>query len=253
MPGAERSLVEVRDLSVRFPPLAVLDRLSFDVGPGELVCVVGPSGCGKSTLLNVLAGFQAPTAGSVRIGGAAVSSPDPRRIAVFQESAVFPWLTVEENVGFGLHGLTAAERRRRVAEWVERVGLGGFEHAYPAQLSGGMKQRAEVARALAAKARVLFMDEPFGALDFLTRLKLRADLLELWRAERPTIVFITHDVEEAVQLADRVLVLSRRPAEVVAEVRVGLDRPRDLDAPGYLQARDRILELLGVSSSEGRS
>ncbi|MBL8953395.1 MAG: ABC transporter ATP-binding protein [Myxococcaceae bacterium] len=247
MCSADGAFISVRNLSVDFQPVGVLDRVSFDVAQGELVCVVGPSGCGKSTLLNVLAGFQAPTAGSVRIGGAEVDGPDKSRIAVFQESAVFPWLTVEENVGFGLLGLSRGERRRRVAAGIERVGLGGFEHAYPPQLSGGMKQRAEVARALATQARVLFMDEPFGALDFLTRLKLRADLLDIWRAERQTIVFITHDVEEAVQLADRVLVLSRRPAAVVAEVRIDLGRPRDLDAPAYLRARDRILELLGVT------
>jgi len=182
----------------------------------------------------------------VWVEGDAVNGPDPGRIFVFQEDGVFPWLTVEENVQFGLFKRAAAERDRRVAYYIDMVGLTGFEKSYPRELSGGMKQRVEIARALAADARVLYMDEPFGALDFLTRLKMRADLIRIWQAEHKTILFVTHDIEEAVQLADRVLVMSRRPAKIQAEVTVPLPRPRDLDSPEYLATRDRIFAIMGM-------
>lgn len=204
------------------------------------MCFVGPSGCGKSTLLNILGGFVKETRGEVRVEGAAVQGPDAGRIFVFQENGVFPWLTVEENIGFGLLARPCEERVKRVQHYTGMVGLAGFEQAYPRELSGGMRQRVEIARALAAEARVLFMDEPFGALDFLTRLKMRQDLIRIWKAERKTVLFVTHDIEEAVQLADRVLVMSKRPATIQEEVTVNLPRPRDLDSPGYLAARDRI-------------
>jgi ABC-type nitrate/sulfonate/bicarbonate transport system ATPase subunit len=247
-------LIEVRDTWMSFPgkpaepPIHVLERVALQVGHGEFVCIVGPSGCGKSTLLNVLGGFLKETRGHVRVEGAPVTGPDPGRIFVFQENGVFPWLTVEQNVGFGLWRRAEAERKERVAHYVQMVGLAGFEQAYPRELSGGMRQRVEIARALAADARVLFMDEPFGALDFLTRLKMRADLVRIWQAERKTILFVTHDIEEAVQLADRVLVMTRRPATIQAEVVVDLPRPRDLDAPGYLACRDRIFALMGMDA-----
>src|SRR5262249_8614786 len=153
--------------------IRVLEDVSFDVAPGELVCIVGPSGCGKSTLLNVIGGFLAPTRGQVSVQGEPVRGPDPRRIFVFQESAVFPWLTVEQNVAFGRARVTREERARTVAQYLELVGLAGFEKSYPYEVSGGMRQRVEIARALAANPDVLYMDEPFGALDYLTRLKIR--------------------------------------------------------------------------------
>jgi NitT/TauT family transport system ATP-binding protein len=155
---------------------------------------------------------------------------------------------VEQNVGFGLLSRPEAERNRQVAHYINMVGLNGFEKSYPRELSGGMRQRVEIARALAAEARVLFMDEPFGALDFITRLKMRSDLVRIWQAEGKTIIFVTHDIEEAVQLADRVLVMSRRPATVKEEVEVDLPRPRDLDSPGYLAARDRIFRIMGMDT-----
>src|SRR5262245_34133065 len=248
-------MISVRGLSVVYPGsgrsagLRVLDDVSFDVARGEFVCIVGPSGCGKSTLLGTIAGFLRPAAGEVRIDGEPVRGPDRRRILVFQEGGVFPWLTVEANVGFGLSRVAAEERRGIVAHAVAMVGLAGFERAYPHELSGGMRQRVEIARALAANPDALYMDEPFGSLDFLTRLKMREDLIRLWQQERKTVLFVTHDIEEAVQLADRVLVLSPRPARVEAVVAVDLPRPRDIDAPAYLETRDSIFAILGAAAS----
>src|SRR5262245_8409048 len=252
---ASRPAITVRDLEFSFPgevgagAIRVLDRVSFEIERGEFVCLVGPSGCGKSTLLNVIGGFLAPASGAVLVEGEPVRAPDRRRIFVFQDSGVFPWLRVEENVGFGLSHLATDERRRSVAHWVARVGLAGFERAYPHELSGGMRQRVELARALAASPDVLYMDEPFGALDFLTRLRMRAELVRIWEQERKTVLFVTHDIEEAVQLADRVLVLSPRPAAIREVVEVDLPRPRDLDAPAYLAARDRIFSAMGLSTA----
>jgi NitT/TauT family transport system ATP-binding protein len=236
------------------PPIEVLDGISMEVNRGEFVCLVGPSGCGKSTVLNILAGFQTPTSGEVLVGGERVRGPDPRRIFVFQESAVFPWLTVEQNIGFGLQGKPPAERATIIAHYVEMVGLQGFERAYPRELSGGMRQRVELARALAANPETIWMDEPFGALDYLTRLKMRADLVRIWEKEKKTIVFVTHDIDEAVQLADRVVVLTNRPARIADTVPIELSRPRDMDAPGYLAARDSIFEAMGnLALARGKS
>jgi NitT/TauT family transport system ATP-binding protein len=248
--------VEIRDLWMSFPgkaggePVHVLERVDLSVRPGEFVCIVGPSGCGKSTLLNLIAGFLDHTRGEVLVEGRPVEGPDPRRIFVFQENGIFPWLTVRENISFGIP--TSNPRRADILRhYVEMVGLKGFEAAYPRELSGGMRQRVEIARALAADPQIIYMDEPFGALDFLTRLKMRADLIRIWQEERKTILFVTHDIEEAVQLADRVLVMSRRPASIQEVVPVGLPRPRDLDSPGYLAARDRIFACMGLSVKVG--
>jgi len=252
-----KSLIHVRDCWKSFPgkkageQVHVLERVNLDVNAGEFVCVVGPSGCGKSTLLNIIGGFFKESRGEVKVAGAPVDGPDPRRIFVFQENGVFPWLTVEENIGFGLMSRPAEERKERVTHYINMVGLTGFEKSYPRELSGGMRQRVEIARALAANAEVLYMDEPFGALDFLTRIKMRTDLIRIWQAEKKTIVFVTHDIEEAVQLADRVVVMSRRPATVAEEVVVDLPRPRDLDSPGYLAARDRIFAIMGMDVHGG--
>lgn len=242
-------VIELRGLGLDYRDLRVLDDLSLSIAEGELICIVGPSGCGKTTLLNIVAGFSKGTRGEVRVRGAPVDGPHPRRIVVFQDSAVFPWLDVASNVAFGLDG--RADAAGIVARAIEMVGLVGFERAYPHELSGGMRQRVEIARALACGPDVLYMDEPFGALDFLTRLKMRADLLRIWESERKTILFVTHDIEEAVQLADRVIVLSPRPARIQAVVPIALPRPRDLDAPAYLEARDAIFHAMGMSSRVG--
>jgi NitT/TauT family transport system ATP-binding protein len=227
--------------------VSVLENVNLEVGEGEFVCLLGPSGCGKSTMLNVIAGFISPSSGEVRIDGQPVVGPDPRRIFVFQERGVFPWLTVEGNIGFGLFKLTVEEREKRIAHYVKLVGLQGFEKAYPQELSGGMKQRLEVARALAVNPDMLFLDEPFGALDSITRLIMRGELLRIWEAERKTIIFVTHDIEEAVQLADRVVVMSARPAKIQRVVDIDIAHPRDISSRRYLELRDGIFEEIGLA------
>jgi len=226
---------------------SVLEKVSLDVADGEFLCILGPSGCGKSTLLNIIAGFLSPTAGRVTIDGEIVTGPDPRRIFVFQERGVFPWLSVEGNIGFGLFKLPREERERRIAHYIKLVGLQGFEKAYPQELSGGMKQRLEVARALAVNPDMLLLDEPFGALDSITRLIMRGELLRIWEAEKKTIIFVTHDIEEAVQLSDRVVVMSARPAKIQQIVEIDIEHPRDISSPRYLELRDGIFEQIGLA------
>jgi len=251
--------VSIRNLSVHFSgrrngdSIRVLEDINADVAHGEFVCIVGPSGCGKSTLLNVVAGFLEASSGEVLVEREPVHGPDPRRIFVFQENGVFPWLNVRENVGFGLRKHNQAEREHTITRYIDMVGLVGFENAYPHELSGGMRQRVEIARALAANPDIIYMDEPFGALDFLTRLKMRADLIRIWQAEKKTILFVTHDIEEAVQLADRVLIMTPRPATIQEVVNVDLPRPRHLDSPGYLEKRDHIFQVMGMSLRVGET
>jgi NitT/TauT family transport system ATP-binding protein len=225
----------------------VLEDISLEVADGEFVCLLGPSGCGKSTLLSTMAGFLSPTSGEIRIDGEVVRGPDPRRIFVFQERGVFPWLTVEGNIAFGLFHLSVAERKQRVSHYIRMVGLEGFEKAYPPALSGGMKQRLEVARALAVNPDMLFLDEPFGALDSITRLVMRGELLRIWEAERKTIIFVTHDIDEAVQLADRVVVMSARPATIQQIVNIDIPHPRDISSARYLELRDGIFQQIGLA------
>ena len=225
----------------------VLDDINLDVQDGAFICLVGPSGCGKSTLLNVMGGFLSPTSGSVAIDSEAVHGPDPRRILVFQERGVFPWLTVEGNIGFGLSKLSDAERKQRIAHYVQLVRLQGFEHTYPSDLSGGMKQRLQVARALAVNPDILYLDEPFGALDSVTRFIMRGELLRIWQTERRTIIFVTHDIDEAVQLADRVVVLSSRPAKIQDVLTIDIAHPRNLSSSRYLELRDQLAQKIGLA------
>jgi ABC-type nitrate/sulfonate/bicarbonate transport system ATPase subunit len=239
--------VQFRNINMSFGATRVLEDVSLDIREGELVCILGPSGCGKSTLLNIVGGFLKPTSGAVSIDGEPVTGPDPRRIFVFQERGVFPWLTVEGNIGFGLHRLSEADKRARIAHYVQLVGLRGFEQSYPRELSGGMKQRLEVARALAVDPDVLYLDEPFGALDSITRLQMRRELLRIWQAEKKTILFVTHDIEESVQLADRIVVMSTRPARIQRIVEVDIPHPRDLSAPRYIEVRDSIFAEIGLA------
>ncbi len=243
--------VVVRGLSKSFRgrdgELAVLKDVELSVKTGEFVCLLGPSGCGKSTLLNIVGGFDAPTSGTVEIDGQPVVGPDPRRVFVFQEYGIFPWASVWDNVALGLRGRSKAEQARIVRHYVDLVGLTGFEHAYPSELSGGMKQRVAVARALAVSPDIIFMDEPLGALDSLTRLQMRGEILRIWQQEKPTILFVTHDVDEALQLAERVLVMSPRPGRIAEVVTVGMPHPRDFGTAEYGRAKNRLLELLGVS------
>jgi NitT/TauT family transport system ATP-binding protein len=248
---ARPTKLRISGLNVVFPnegqPIHVLHDIDLALAEGEFVCILGPSGCGKSTLLNVVGGFLAPTSGRVLIDGEPVVGPDPRRIFVFQERGLFPWLTTEENIGFGLDRLERDERRARIERYVGLVGLAGFERAFPHELSGGMKQRVEVARALAMNPDMLYLDEPFGALDSITRLTLRKELLRIWETERKTILFVTHDIEESVQLADRIIVLSQRPAVVRRIVQMDLPHPRDLSSRRYLELRDSIFDEIGLA------
>lgn len=226
--------------------MAVLNAINLDIAQGELLCVLGPSGCGKSTLLNLMAGFLAPDSGTVLIDGAEVRGPDPRRIFVFQERGVFPWLTVTGNVQFGLQKLPRSERQERADHYIKMVGLEGFEHSYPAELSGGMKQRLEVARALAVRPDTLFLDEPFSALDSITRLTMRKELLRIWELEKKTIILVTHDIDEAVQLADRIVLLTQRPAAVQEIVPVAIAHPRNTLSQEYIEIRAEIARKLGI-------
>jgi NitT/TauT family transport system ATP-binding protein len=259
--GSRESKIAVRDLWLEFPDnrrrsgdsskskkgvIPVLENVNLDVREGEFVCIVGPSGCGKSTLLNIIGGFLKATRGNVLISGAPVAGPNLKRIFIFQENAVFPWLTVEQNVGISLLKESAHVRQETIDHYIDMIGLKGFEKSYPKELSGGMKQRVEIARALAANPDILYMDEPFGALDFLTRLRMRAELIQIWQREKKTILFVTHDVEESIQLADRVIIMSKRPATVRAIVNVNLARPRDINDLEYLRLRDEIFETMGL-------
>jgi NitT/TauT family transport system ATP-binding protein len=239
-----------KSFSQRTAELKVLDGIDLSVRAGELVCILGPSGCGKSTLLNIIGGFERPTAGRVTIDGQEVREPDARRVFVFQEYGIFPWASVWDNVALGLrHMRDKAKQSGIIQHYVDLVGLTGFEKSYPRELSGGMKQRVEVARALAVSPDVIYMDEPFGALDSLTRLTMRAELIRIWQAERKTILFVTHDVDESIQLAERIVVLSDRPGRIAEIVSVDMDHPRDLGSPEYGRVKNRLYELLGVAHS----
>ena len=221
--------------------MEVLQGLDLEVRHGEFVALVGPSGCGKTTLLNLCSGWLQPTAGAVHRAG--------RVRMVFQEDGLFPWQTVGENVRVGLrHVPEAAERRRRALDLIALVGLQGFEDHYPHQLSGGMRQRVELARALAGDTDLLLMDEPFSSLDYLTRLRMRGELARLLREQPRTVVLVTHDIEEAAQLADRVLVLSERPGRVRDEVRLTVPRPRRATQPEVVEAVHHVLTELGLES-----
>jgi NitT/TauT family transport system ATP-binding protein len=235
-----------RDSAETVQALAGID---LDVRAGEFVCVLGPSGCGKSTLLNLCAGFERPDTGTIEIDGRPVTGPDPRRMFVFQEYAVFPWMSVRDNIAFGLSESDAAEAAATVEHYVDLIGLQGFENAFPDQLSGGMRQRVAVARALAVRPDILYMDEPLGALDSLTRLKMRAELSRIWQSEKPTVLFVTHDVEESVQLADRIVVLTPRPGRIQEIVSVELERPRDIDSSEHAHVEARLHGLLGVRTA----
>jgi len=228
-------------------PLPVLDEIDLDVGPGDFVGLLGPSGCGKSTLLRLIAGLEQPRAGRILMGPRQIEVPDPSRILVFQDPTLYPWRTVRQNVALGLEarGLMRAQSRR-IDDVLRQVGLDGFQHAYPHQLSGGMAQRASLARALVNQPDVLLMDEPLANLDSLTRLAMQAELLALWQRERFTVFLVTHDVEEALYLCGRVLVLSQRPAHVRADIKVDMPYPRHRGSIEFVELRRRLLEALGL-------
>ncbi len=226
--------------------VTILDDVSLDVREGELVMLVGHSGCGKSTLLNVIAGFERPTSGRVLIDGVEVAGPDPRRMFVFQENSLFPWLTVAENVALGLESAAPGERAT-VPELLQLVGLSGFGDYYPHQISGGMGRLAELARALAMNPDILFMDEPFAALDFMTRCLMREEVLNLMALLGKTVLFITHDLDEAVQLGDRIVILSDRPARIQQVFEIPDPHPRDVSTGELGKIRRRAYQEMGVN------
>jgi ABC-type nitrate/sulfonate/bicarbonate transport system ATPase subunit len=242
--------IEIRGLKKSFlsdkGPLLVVDEVSFTVNDGEFVAVVGPSGCGKSTLMYMMAGFIRPDAGAVIIDGMPRSKPDSKGILISQQGSVFPWLTVRENLMFGLNGHTSGNRMEIADHYADIVGLKGFEESFPHELSGGMLKRTELARALVVKPEILYMDEPFSALDALMSLRMRNELLRILAKERHTTLLITHDVEEAIHLADRIVVLSPRPARIQAIFDVPFSHPRKVSSPEAQDLRVTILRELGV-------
>lgn len=246
------SNISIRDLCKTYPgtpPVKALDNISLEVAPGELVALLGPSGCGKSTLLNLIAGFEAPSQGQLRVHSQPVAAPGPDRGVVFQEAALFPWLTVWENVIFGprVQGMARSEYEDRAHEMLKIVGLVDFKNHLPVQLSGGMRQRVGLARILTLGSRVLLMDEPFGALDAQTRLTMQELLLSVWQQLKPTIIFVTHDIDEAIFLASTVYVMSARPGRIHKRIEVPLARPRtvaDTASETFSSLKLEILNLI---------
>jgi NitT/TauT family transport system ATP-binding protein len=242
-------ILEVRELTKEFNAHYALDRISFEVRRREFLCVLGGSGCGKSTLIRLIAGLDTPSSGQILLDGKPVSAPGPDRGMVFQGYTLFPWLTVKQNVMFGLRmsGKSNFEAESEAREWIALVGLAKFEKSYPHELSGGMKQRVAIARALANRPRILLMDEPFGALDAQTRAQMQAYLLEIWRNVDVTILFITHDLDEAVYLSDKILVLGTNPSRILEVIENPVPRPRTREqfvAPEFLATYNRISELI---------
>jgi ABC-type nitrate/sulfonate/bicarbonate transport system ATPase subunit len=238
--------ISVNRIRKKFNALPVVDGVDFSVADGEFVAIVGPSGCGKSTLMKIVAGFEHPDGGSVAIDGKPITKPSPKGIVISQHGSVFPWLTVQQNLMFGLNGDNHGDKAALADHYAETVGLKGFENAYPHELSGGMLKRAEIARALVVKPEILYMDEPFSALDALMNLKMRNELLRVLSEERHTVLLITHDVEEAIYLADHILVLSPRPTRIQASFKVEQPHPRKLSTPELQQLKEQILSQLGL-------
>src|SRR6202140_1594255 len=242
--------IAVRDVSKSYPSdkgtLHAVDSVSFEVGDGELVAIVGPSGCGKSTLMNIVAGFDRPDQGSVRTDGVLRTEPSSRGILISQQGSVFPWLTVQQNLMFGLNDHAPGDKEGIADHYAAIVGLKGFEKSYPHELSGGMLKRVELARALVVKPEILYMDEPFSALDALMSLRMRKELLRILAEERHTVVLVTHDVERAIHLADRILVLSARPTRIQMVFEVPFAHPRKLSSPEAQSLKEAVLRELGL-------
>jgi NitT/TauT family transport system ATP-binding protein len=235
------------------PPTLALQPITFDVTDNDFITILGPSGCGKSTLLRIIAGLDKASDGRVVLDGAAVTGPGSDRGMVFQSYTLFPWLTVLDNIAFGLRerGLPAADRTRIAQDWCTRVGLSGFEHHYPKQLSGGMQQRTAIARVLANDPKIMLLDEPFGALDNQTRALMQETLLDIWQRDRKTVLFVTHDIEESIFLASRVLVMTARPGRIKADVPINLPYPRHYTlktSPEFSTFKARLTEEIRVEA-----
>jgi len=250
-------VIELRGVHKEFAKgerrVVALQDIDLTVAEREFVAILGPSGCGKSTLLNMVAGFDQPTRGSVKVAGEEIAAPAPTRGVVFQEPALFPWLSVMDNVVFGPKtlGQPAASYRARAAQIIEQIGLSGFEASYPAELSGGMRQRVGIARVLILEPKVLLMDEPFGSLDAQTRTLMQELLLALWERHQQTVLFVTHDIEEAILLADRVCVMTARPGRIKKSIEVRMPRPRSIESttsPEFNTLRREVLDLIREES-----
>lgn len=241
--------IHVDRATKRFGTLEVLKQVDFRMEQGEFAAIVGPSGCGKSTVLRMIAGLDQPTEGAVSANRQIIKEPHPSRVLIFQEHALYPWRTVEKNVSFGLElaGIPKRERKERVDALLEKVGLGGFESYYPHQLSGGMRQRASIARALAMDPEVLLLDEPFGALDAITKITMQNELLRLWEGSGKTVLLITHDIDEAVYLADTIHVMSPRPGQIVETIRSEVPRPRNRNGTDFVRLREKIMTHLDLA------
>lgn len=233
----------------------VLERVSFSIGTGEFVTLLGPSGCGKTTLLNVIAGFLPATSGAITLNDAAVTKPGPDRGFIFQDYALFPWMKVKDNILYPMKrlGVPKADREERLKKLMTLAQLEGKENLYPHQLSGGMKQRTAVIRALAAKPQVLLMDEPFGAVDFQMRMIMQEEMEALWLKDRTTVLMVTHDVEEAIYLSDRVIVMSSDRGRILEDMRIDLPRPRQRKGDAYHHYEDRLIDLLKTALDSGPS
>ncbi|MGK0722411.1 ABC transporter ATP-binding protein [Leucobacter sp. W1478] len=249
--NAPKILIE--GLTKRFGDVTAIEGVDLEVAENEFVSIVGASGCGKSTLLSLIAGLDDPTDGQIVVGGEEVTGPGRDRGVVFQQATLMPWLTVQRNVEFALRAesLNKAERADRAREFLGLVGLDGFEGAFPAQLSGGMQQRVALARSLSYGPEVLLMDEPFGALDALTRRTMQELLIEIWERHRLTVLLVTHDIDEAVLTSDRVVVMSPRPGRVLREIEVPIHRPRTRDDAELPEFRERSREILGLIHTVG--
>lgn len=245
-----KSKIVVQDIRKSFTSnkleLPVVGGVSFNVADGEFVAIVGPSGCGKSTLMKIISGFEKPDTGNISVDGSAQQGPSPKGIVISQHGSVFPWMTVQQNLMFGLNGDTHGDKAVLANHYAEMVGLKGFENSFPHELSGGMIKRVELARALVVKPEILYMDEPFSALDALMNLRMRTELLRILSEERHTVLLITHDVEEALFMADRILVLSSRPTTIQATFEVPFPHPRKLSTTVFQTLKEDILRELGV-------
>ena len=240
--------LQVEQVHKSFNALKVLDNVNIRVEKGQFAAIVGPSGCGKSTLLRMIAGLEFPDSGQVLADGKPITKPSPERMMIFQEHALYPWSTVEGNVGLGLElaKVPKQEYKERIKNVLEKVGLSGFESYYPSQLSGGMRQRVSIARALVMEPDVLLLDEPYGALDAMTRLTMQNELIKLWQGSGKTMLLITHDIDEAIYLADRIFVMSARPGRVVETMDLDMPRPRNRNSEKFVQARQDIMGILGL-------